>query len=221
MKVNVFIVDDHQMFIEGLMSIFNNNEQIEVVGYALNGFDALKFIKDNSDNIDVVITDINMPEMNGIEFVSRLKYEQYDLKVICLSMYKDVSYVERIVYAGANAYLVKNTDIEVLISTILSIKQADGIIYDQEIQKNIVNKHMEEKIPDIEINYKKSNVEFTKRERQIIDFIFQGLTNNEIAQKLNLSYHTITTHRKNIYIKMGVNSFREFSDYVKMHNIQI
>jgi DNA-binding NarL/FixJ family response regulator len=129
-------------------------------------------------------------------------------------MYQDIDYVERIIYAGANAYLVKNTDKDTLIDSIKKIHQGRDTIYSEEIQNAIVKNHMDTKIPDIKDKYKTTEVEFTKRERQIIDLIFQGLTNNEIASKLDLSYHTITTHRKNVYIKMGVNSFREFSDSI-------
>lgn len=221
MPIKLFLVDDHQMFLDGLCSIFEDDSDIEVVGMAIDGFEALETLQGDLQ-VDIVITDINMPDMNGIELMHNINDKGIDVDVLCLSMFNDIDYINKMIKSGARGYLVKNTNREKLVDAVKTIYNTDEIVYSQDVQESIVKDHLKSNSKlSSDLFGKKEIPEFTRRERQLINEIYSGKSNSEIAEILDLSYHTVTTHRRNIYHKMKVNSYSSFKEYVEKYDLVI
>lgn len=181
--IKIVIVDDHQMFLDGMISILSNHQDFEILFVENNAKIALAKIKDNQP--DIVITDISMPEMNGIEFIKILNEEFPDIKILVLSMFANI-----LSFKNIDGFLLKETDKETLIHVINKIVLED-------------KKHFEgETNNENSIDFKKSIL--SKREKEIIQLIAKEYTTDEIANKLIVSKHTVEAHRKNIFFKLQV-----------------
>lgn len=181
--VKIVIVDDHQMFLDGMLSVLSNNEGFEVLFVENNAKKALTKIKDNQP--DIVITDISMPEMNGIEFVKILRQDFPDIKILVLSMFVNI-----LPFKNIDGFLLKDTDKERLIQVINDIVLSD--------KKHFAGESNNEN----SIDFKKSIL--SQREKEIIRLIAKEYTTDEIAEKLIISKHTVEAHRKNIFFKLQV-----------------
>jgi DNA-binding NarL/FixJ family response regulator len=181
--IKIVIVDDHQLFLDGLVSVLANEENIEILFVENKAAEALKKIRNNQP--DIVITDISMPEMNGLEFIKILKSEYPKIKILAISMFKNMQS-----YKDIDGFLLKETDKSQLIATI------NGIVLHN--QKFFVKKN--DAIE--EFDFKKTIL--SSREKEIIQLIAQEFNTEEIAEKLILSKHTIEAHRKNIFFKLQV-----------------
>ena len=214
MGINIFIVDDHQLFIDGLKSIFKRTVNFEVVGTALSGKECLEKIKDLS--IDVLITDISMPEMRGEELVEHLVRIYPQMKILTLSMHDDYSYIDKMLRAGAIGYILKNTGARELKEAVETVAKGENYFtpkVSDSIAKGYVQKTNNiDSAPEI-IN---SDIFLTRREKGILKLVFNGLSSKDIADELNLSYHTISQHRKNINAKLGTGNRKEIEQIV--HN---
>lgn len=183
-QIKVILVDDHQLFLEGLKATLNKEEDIVVVQIFNNALNALSFLK--IETVDLVITDISMPDLNGIEFIKGLKKINSAIKTLAISMFKPIHY-EKDFY---NGYLLKESDSSIVIKAIKSIVIDNKPFFLHE--KKVINAfHFSNKI-------------VTKREREIIILISEELTVDEIASQLFLSRHTVETHKKNIFLKLHV-----------------
>lgn len=216
MKTKIYIVDDHQLFIDGLKALLSTRDDLEIVGSNLSAIEALQDIK--SQTIEVLLTDINMPEMNGIELTELVKKYSPSTLVICLSMHKDMHHIDRMMKAGASAYLLKNTGVKELFLAIDSVLAGDTF-YTAEVKDIIVNQYRETTINAPKLNNVGKEVILTKREKEIIRFVIKGNSSHEIAEILRLSYYTVTTHRRNIYTKLGFNKVSELAEYALIHNL--
>jgi len=183
-QISVILVDDHQLFLEGLKATLAKEEDILVVKTFTKAAKALTFLK--KEMVDLVITDISMPEINGIEFIKKLKKINSDVKVLAISMFKPIHY-EKQFY---NGYLLKETDSTVVIKAIkrIVIDHEPFFLYEKE------------NLPKLDFDVKI----VTKREREIIGLIAEELTVDQIAERLFLSRHTVETHKKNIFLKLQV-----------------
>ena len=183
-KIKVIIVDDHDLFLFGLQTSLKAYDFIEVLATFTNGNKALDFLKKQS--IDLIITDISMPEINGIEFIKKLKLLSPNFKVLAISMFPPLHF-EKNFY---NGYLIKDASIETVVEAIQSIIYKKTSYFYNDIPK-----------PET-LNFSKSIV--TKREREIITLIANERTVDEIAETLFLSKHTVETHKKNIFFKLQI-----------------
>lgn len=183
-EIKVILVDDHQLFLEGLKATFSNDTSITIVETFNSAKKALSFLK--KETIDLVITDISMPELNGIEFIKQLKTDNKIIKVLAISMFNPIHY-EKYFYDG---YLLKESDSTLVIQAVKSIvlENQPFFLYEKEKLETF--------------NFSKNIV--TKREKEIIVLIAKELTVDEIASQLFLSRHTIETHKKNIFFKLQV-----------------
>jgi len=182
-KIRIVIVDDHQMFLDGMVSALSNDDSFEILFVENNAKTVLNKIEKNVP--DIVITDISMPEMNGIEFIKLLKQKIPTIKILVVSMFQDLKSHEDI-----DGYLLKSTHIEELIRTIKEIVLENKkcfLINDDNVEN---------------FNFKKTILSI--REKEIIKLIAKEYTTDEIAQKLFLSKSTVETHRKNIFYKLQV-----------------
>ncbi len=192
MKIKVIIVDDHTLFRNGLSLLLNSFDDIEVVAEASNGKEFIENLGKN--DVDVILMDIDMPEMNGID-ATKIAIDKYpELKIITLSMYGEGEYYYKMINAGVKGFLLKNSDINEVKKAIQVV--ADGSTYFSEeilynIVKNIRSINVIESNPD----------DLSKREIEILVQICKGLSNKEIAELLNISKRTVDKHRENLLSK--------------------
>ena len=194
MKIQqVAIADDHQIFRQGLSMLLNSMPNIKVVAQAANGKELIEYLQKLS--IDLVFLDINMPEMNGLETAQWIKNHFSGIKVVILTMHTDNQYIKSMLNAGISGYLLKtadNTQIEKAVNTIIH----GNTFFSDEIKKIM----SEEKQPEIETK-EIALQSLTKRELEVLQLICQGITTQEIAEKLFLSHKTVEGHRSNLMLK--------------------
>ncbi len=193
--LKVLLVDDHQMFLDGLRTLLRKNDNFEVVGEALNGVEALEFIQ--KSEVNLVLSDINMPEMSGTELAKKIKTDYPEIKILILSMYNDREIIHEIVMTEAEGYILKNANKQELLNALNRI-EGGGTYYSNEVMEIITDSYIAkqksiEKVKDL-----------TKRETEIIQLICQEHSTAEIAKSLHISPLTVETHRKNILKKTKV-----------------
>ena len=207
--IRVFIVDDHQLFIDGLKALLKLVNDIEVVGEASTGQHCLELLK--TVEVDVLLTDIRMPEMMGDELVSFVKKLYPDIKILTLSMHYEYYFINRMIEVGSLGYVLKNTGATELEEAIRLVNSGKTY-YSPKVQSAIINGFSKEKIKDFKsIGKNDDEIYLTPREIDVLKLVLKGYSSNDIAEILDLSYHTITSHRKNINAKVGTNSLAELS----------
>jgi len=187
-KIRILIADDHQLFRNGLKILLNSFPEFEVTGEASNGEEFLKLLK-NSE-ADIALMDINMPEMDGIEATRNGLKISPGLSIIALSMYGEEEYYYKMIDAGAKGFLLKDSDISEVKEAILTVLRG-GSYFSQELLYHVI-----QKIKHREHETKLANL--SKREKEILHKICDGLSNQEIAQALFISKRTVDKHRANL-----------------------
>ena len=188
MAIKVFIVDDHYMVIEGIHSLLQNEKKIEWVGHATNAASCLSFLE-HQETPDVILMDINLPDKSGIDLCREVKEKYPSTFILGLSTFNQQSFIEKMINSGASGYLLKNATQEELlegIETVVNGKQFlsfDAVLALRKVETS-------DSVPVI-----------TRREKEVLGLIADGMTNNEIAQKLFISVATVDTHRKNLLAK--------------------
>lgn len=190
--VRILIADDHQMFIDGLKALLRREKNIQVIGEVGNGADALAFIKKLPP--DLLITDISMPGMSGVELTRQVKQLFPEVRVLVLSMYNDREIVNEILMSEAEGYILKNTGRQELLNAIHRIAD-NSTYYSNEVLNIMMTRLKKQKVVE------KNTALLTPREIEIVKLIMQELSSEEIADKLFISKRTVDTHRKNIIQK--------------------
>jgi len=198
--VRILIADDHQMFLDGLKSLLEDEKELRVVGEAKNGFEVLDFC--DREPVDLVIIDINMPLMDGIQATRELSKKHPGVKILGLSMYNDRDYISDVLKAGASGYVLKNTGKESLLSAISSV-QSGASYLGEEVSKTLLSSFIKSVIPHHAIE------KLSDREKEVLDCIASGLTTQEIGEKLFISKNTVETHRKNLLYKLKARNTAE------------
>jgi DNA-binding NarL/FixJ family response regulator len=186
-KINILLVDDHNLIIEGIRSSLKNHETIKVVAFANNSKETFHQLQ--NFKIDVILLDINLQNENGIQLCAEIKKAYKDIKIIALSNYSKKSFIDDMIQNGANGYLLKNVEKHDLIKAIERVAQGKSYFSD-DIQELLFYKNQT------------SNLNITKREKEILILISEGITSNQIADKLCISPLTADTHRKNLLLKL-------------------
>lgn len=190
----ILIVDDHQLVIDGLKSMLTKEEKLTVLSEANNGQQALDLIMANPSNYNMVITDVSMPLMSGIELCKVIKEKFPHIKVLVISMHNSITIVKDALAAEADGYMLKNTGQDELLKGINRIL-GDGTYFSQDILPIIMNQFNRGKTTF------KAKDTLTEREKEILSLIVQEFTSKEIADKLFISKQTVDTHRINIMQK--------------------
>lgn len=186
-KIKIAIVDDHQLFRSGLRFIIENERDIEVLFEASNGKQFLDYLKDLKP--DVVLMDINMPEMDGIEATKRAFEILPELHVLVLSMYSDIEYYNTMIDIGVKGFILKDIDNDELADAIRKVHRGGNYFSQELLLKLIKNK------PDGE------KIDLTKREMEVLELICKGHSNQEISEELFISQRTVERHRSSLLFK--------------------
>ena len=192
----VIIIDDHKLFTNGLSSILESIG-LRVMSTFQNGKEAFLYLQNNE--IDIVFTDINMPEMDGLKLCKKLKRDNVKTKIIILSMYEDPNIIKEAFDCGASAYLAKNTEKEEIIKAIE--KSLDNKKY---VNKRLLKKKEREEEEEEEEDTFTLKYKLTLREREVLQLLLDESSNKQIGETLNISTRTVETHRKNIMLKLDV-----------------
>jgi DNA-binding NarL/FixJ family response regulator len=187
MPIKVFIVDDHYLVIEGIRSLLQNEKNIEWMGHAMNADSCLSFL--NRQQPDVILMDINLPGTNGIELCKEVKSKYPSVFIIGLSTFNQQSFIQKMMDNGASGYVLKNVTQEELVMALETVVK--GKIYLSDEAAITLRNKVNDQIPIL-----------TRRELEVLELIANGMTNNEIAEKLFISVTTVDTHRKNLLSKL-------------------
>ncbi len=197
-KVTVVIADDHAIVREGIKNLVELSSEFKVVGLAENGQGAIDICK--KEKPDVLLLDISMPSMNGIEVLRRLFKHNLDTKVIVLTIHDEKAYLVETMSLGVKGYVLKDADSDILLEAIRTV--ADGEIYIYPSMR----KYLDKTTKKIIISGKSEVFDMlTARELEIIKFLADGLSNKDIAESLYISEKTVKNHVSNIFKKLGVN----------------
>ena len=214
--IKVVVADDHQMIIDGIKAFFIENENIHLLDSANSGEELFRILADKK--VDIVITDINMPGMDGIEITRNIKKQYPNIKVIALSMYIDKNLITEMISAGANGYVLKNTGKQDLIDAITTVHKGEKYYSSDVALKMMDAKTSGESIYEYNRNAD-LDVNLTKREIEILKLISQEYTTPQIAEKLFISTYTVDTHRKNLIAKLDVKNVAGLVKYAVQNGL--
>lgn len=197
--IKIALADDHKMFAKGIAGLLEEEEDFNIMGIFSNGRELLDFLE--SVDVDIILTDMNMPVLDGEGVIEAVKLLIPYPKIIVLSMYDDEAIFLKCQKLGASAYVLKNADPDELIYTIREVFEGSHIMSFQKV--------LQQNQDDLYADIYKEKFKLSKRELQILRLIKEGMTNRDVAEELHLSTHTVDAHRKKIHNKLGVSSASE------------
>ena len=189
--IKVYIVDDHLVVIEGIKSVLQNDESIEIVGFATTAEKCLHFFEIHSAN--VILMDISLPDIDGIELCKLITQKQPQIKVLALSTFDQGSYIRKMMESGANGYLLKNSSKQEIIEAIKTVYSGGTYLCFEAGRAFKLDNEEQNKLPSL-----------TKREKEVLHKISEGFTNAQISEMLFISIDTVDSHRKNLHTKLNV-----------------
>ena len=186
-KIKLLIVDDHRVLVEGLNKLFDNSDTVDVIGVAYSGKECRNALR--KELPDVILLDINLPDVSGIDLCKEIKTENPEIKIVALSSINEYTIVRRMIENGASGYVVKNAMPEEIILSVETVANNEIFLC--------------EEIDLLMRNRSNNPIWLTPREKELLKYIVEGLTNHEIAEKMYLGVETINSYRKNLLIKLG------------------
>lgn len=201
MSIKIVIADDHPLIAKGIKDSLEADTNIKVVAMVSDGKAAIDYIENNT--IDILLLDIDMPIMNGIDCAAILLQNNTDIKIVILSMHHDAYTIKKVMDMGVNGYLLKTISSEELLYAMKKIYHGDSY-FNADVTKALLNNDISP--PKKTGTHSPLVDELTKREKEVIKYVCLGLNNHEIGEKLFISHKTVETHRTNIMRKLGVNN---------------
>lgn len=198
--IKIVIADDHTMFRQGLIALLKEEKNINIIGEASNGKELLELLERKLP--DLILLDIEMPELDGFDVLRVVKKKYATIKTLVLTMHKSIEFIKNIIKAGADGYLVKDSEKETLIHAIHQVYD-QGSFYSEKIASTILNSLRDKTLNDT----------ISAREKEVIQLIVDGNTTKEIAKKLFLSKYTVESHRQNILLKLQLKNTAELVKY--------
>jgi DNA-binding NarL/FixJ family response regulator len=199
MQIKVLLADDHSLLRQGVRQILELERDIEIVGEASDGEEALELIKET--NPDVILLDVNMPKLNGVEVARKIKEQRINVGIIVLTIHQDREYLFELVKIGISGYLLKDIDSNSLIKAIRVVHQGESYLHPE------MTTYLLKEFNRLNQSYK-NNIEqnpLTAREQEVLQMIAQGKSNREIAKGLFISEKTVKNHLSNVFRKLEVN----------------
>lgn len=197
--INILIADDHTMFADGIESILKNETDVQVIGKCYDGaaiFDILE-----KQEVHVLLLDVNLPKMNGIEVCKELAKKHSGVKVLALSMYNEESFITEILNNGAQGYILKNTGRTELLKAIRTVSEGQSY-FSNEVTQTIMKSLVKKKEQDA-VKKNKSLPKISRREKEVLNLIVKEYTTQEIAKELFISLKTVESHRSNLLAKLN------------------
>lgn len=191
-KIKLIIVDDHPMVLEGLRAMLHQISFVNMIATAHNAYEAMELIKTHAP--DIVLTDINMPEISGVELTKKIKTDFPEIKIIGMSTFNERSYITQMIQNGADGYLVKNANREEIEKCLIAVD--DGKMY-LSVDVNL-NSNERKELSEIPV--------LSSREKEVLELIAEGFTNQQIAEKIFVSPHTVDSHRKSLMTKLNASN---------------
>ncbi len=195
-KIRVLIADDHLVVREGLEAMLHSSDEFEIVGQAVDGLEALRLVEELRP--DVVLIDVQMPNMDGIEATQRIMQQAPTTQVVILSSFDQDEYIYKAIQAGARGYLLKDIELHALLDVVRAAARGESVL-----PPHIATRLMEH------ISAQRTQAHLTKREQEVLCVLAKGLRNKEIASQLNIAERTVKSHVANIIAKLGVSSRTE------------
>lgn len=208
-KIKVLLVDDHKWVRQGFKLALEGKHNINVVGEAGDGFEAIEKTKILMP--ELILMDINMPNLNGIEASKLIREFDKDVKIIILTMLDNERFIFEALTVGINGYIYKDSEISELVMAITQVMEGEDY-FNKEVTKKIIDYHTGKNISEFHQENAQSNL-LTKRELEVVKLVSEGFTSKVIAEKLFISPFTVVKHRKNIIKKLGVKNFNEVISY--------
>lgn len=205
MSIRLLIADDHKLMREGLRALLSGESDIEVIGEASNGREIVKMVEDSSP--DIVLMDISMPQLNGIDATRQIEDLSGDTRVIALSMHADRLFVQGVLKAGAAGYILKDSAFEELAQAVRAV--SNGQMYlSPGIAGVVVEGFLKTNGPPVA-----DEVSLTAREREVLQLITEGISTRDIATQLHISVKTVETHRRQLMKKLDLFTVAELTKY--------
>lgn len=209
--INVMIADDHLIVREGIKQILELDGDIRVIAEASNGKECIELLDEKKT--DILLLDINMPEMNGLKVLQYLKEKNINIKILILTIHNEVEYLIKAADFGVDGYILKDSDSTVLKKAILTIIQGESFI--QPDLRPMLKKRMSERATSLNT----LEESLTKREIEVLKLLAEGLFNKEIAYTLSISEKTVKNHISNIFKKINVSDRTQAAVYAIKHNL--
>ncbi len=206
-EIKLVLADDHAVVRSGTRELLEQQPDLKIVGEASNGEEAVSMAQDLQP--DVIVMDVRMPKMTGIEATRRIKAESPDVKVLVLTAHDDDEYVFALLQAGANGYLLKTAEIEEVVRAIRTVAAGQSALAPEVTGKVVAQFASGKSLPDVMTNTQDQYDGLTERELGILELVSKGLSNKQIGKKLYISDRTVQAHLSNIFSKLGVNSRTE------------
>jgi DNA-binding NarL/FixJ family response regulator len=211
MKINILLADDHIVMRDGLRVILEKERDLSVIAVAGDGREAVQLA--DEQNVDIVIMDINMPNMTGLEATRQIKANDPQIKILTLSVHTDNELVAKMIEAGASGYIPKSCAVEELVNAIRTVMNIDLYVSPTVVQS--VVKYLQKK-PE---KTNRQGSALTTREREVVQLIAEGKTTKEIAEDLYISESTVESHRHKIMSKLEIRSIAELTKYAIRHGL--
>jgi DNA-binding NarL/FixJ family response regulator len=208
--INILIVDDHDIFIEALASLLSDTNEVEVVGTALNGQEALRLVEEHPE-VDLLILDISMPVMDGVEAVTELRRRKCTIPVLMLTQEVSSGTISRAMKAGASGYVLKTAGRAEFLKAIRTVANGGEHISDE--AKEILVAQMTGRKTTVE------QAPLTRRELEVLKLVVAGRTTNQIAEELFISAYTAETHRRNLLQKLNLKNVAALVRYAVEHGL--
>lgn len=213
--IKVFIVDDQAIIREGLSLILGLYEDLNIIGQVNNGKEALEFL--NNNEVDVILMDIRMPVMNGVEAVKAIRELNYKCKIIMLTTFNEDEYIFEALSSGANGYFLKDVEGEKLYEAIKNVNDGKVLLHEditEKVVKAFTNMYVKDKKDEKQVRIKGEFEELTERESEIARLVMEGLSNKEIAEKLYLSIGTVKNYISKILDKLELRDRTQIAIYL-------
>lgn len=225
MAIKIVIADDHALLRQGIINVLKLEDDFQVIGEACDGAEAVE--KAIALTPDILLLDINMPRMNGLEVIKKINEQEKAIKIIVLTMHDDESYVMEVIKSGAVGYLLKDIEPGMLVAAIRSVYAGESYIYPT-LAKRIFNEFSrtqqdkeKEKVCEVVRTISRREEGLTYREYEVLQGVCRGLSNQELAKSLFLSEKTVKNHLTNIFRKISVNDRTQAVLYAIKHKLVI